>query len=303
MTKKFRFPLNLQLFADGLVDFSDEENHDPNIVIEDDDDNDAMVELDGDDVEAPGETGISKPKVHAFDEEDETPPPAEEKQEEKQEDKTEDKPRQSAEDNARFAEQRRQREAQELLEKSPEYQLVQRLAKMNGVSVEEMTKRIEQAEIEAEAKASNRTVEQVQEARAEKERVANLEEQLVKLQYMQWESRVNGEQAQLKEKHPYLSDEDFAAAKEYMLVTVKNPNMTLSQAIHAVHGETIAEKMKESVRNEVLAEMSGRSKNSSLPPQGGRPNSMDGLTAEEKAVAKSLGLPESVYLKYKQTAN
>lgn len=300
MKRQYRFALDLQQFADGLIDFpEDGEEQDPDMEDTDDDD----TELDADDFDfedEPKAPDANAPKPTAFDEPEDEPDKPEPKSEDKPADEKpkDEKPSQSAEDNAKFAEQRRQKEAADTFKQSPEYKLAQTLADANGVSVPEMLQRVEDARLEAEAKKQNVPVDYLKEQQRLATENTQTRQELTMLQFQLWESRVNQETVAVKTEYPFLSDEDVEQAKEYMLTTLKNPEVSMEEVIHMVHGKKIAAGIKEAAKQEALAEMSGRKK-APLPPQGGKPVPSNGLTAAEKAMAKAMDMSEAEYAKYK----
>ena len=96
-----------------------------------------------------------------------------------------------------------------------------------------------------------------------------------------------------------LTDEDMYDAKVYLLQTIRNPNMPLEQAVFALHGAKITNSYRSNVRNEVLAEVSGRKKGA-LPPQStGKASTAKSLTPDEMSAAKALGISIDDYLKFK----
>jgi len=223
---------------------------------------------------------------------------------------------QTPEENAHFAEQRRQREAaiaEKALKNSQEYQIIQTLAQMSGKTPEQMMQELRMAQVQAELQRQNPgiTPEQAQLAApqviAERQRAEQAEARLreteeadIQLKFQQWESRMALETNTIKTNHPYITDEEITQARGYMLTVLKNPNVPLEQALYALHGPKILEEQKKLMRTEALAEISGRKGKGPLPPQGGSKSDTEVLTADERFAAKMLGISEKDYLKNKK---
>lgn len=209
------------------------------------------------------------------------------------------KPVQSAEDNARFAEQRRQQQleerakqlAQEQLKQSPEYQLAELVRQQTGLPIDQALAQIKQAALQRQAEAQGVPVEVLQRIQDAETRAQTVEQQLQQVQFQSWMNRIDAEKASLKSKYGFLEDADLDAARDHMLTVMRNPEVPLEQALMAVHGQKIVDHYREQARQDALAELSGR-KPSPLPPQGGKPeasNSVE-LTDDEKFFARLAGI-------------
>jgi hypothetical protein len=212
--------------------------------------------------------------------------------------------RQSREENARFAEKRRQeqleRAVQERLRQSKEYQTTKLISEMYGVPEEELYEQLYEAKLQKEAQAQNVPVEYLKEREELRKQQSQLQEQLHTLMFQQWQSRIENEKAQLKQQFNMLSDEDLDSASYYMLNDLKRTDLPLENAVFALHGAKILGGLKNTAKNEALAEVSGRKK-SPLPVKGGKSVvSAVSLTDEEKYVAKRLGLTDKDYAKWKE---
>lgn len=221
---------------------------------------------------------------------------------------------QTPEENAHFAEQRRQREAkiaENALKASQEYQIVQMLARMSNKTPEQLMQDLRAAEVQADLQRQGLPPEQAlaavpqvlserQRAEQAQARVQELETTNIQHEFEKWQNRMATEASAIKTNHPYLTDEDIEQARGYILGTLKNPNVPLEQAVYAVHGQKISQEQRKLIRTEVLAELSGRKGNSPLPPQGGSGSSTEVLTSDERFAAKALGLSDSDYLKWKK---
>jgi len=295
--KKFRWTLDLQLFAEpdenGLIDMDDGEDltdldydfdnqHGPEYGDDDDDDSQQTEPQEQDEPSKQEE-----PKQENTEPESEPEPPK--------------KKVQTPEENARFAEQRRQRQLQAEIERlkaeSPEFKLAQRLSELYGVTPDVLLQQIEQEVVRKEAERRGVPPEIIQAEREREQRIKQLESQLLVMQFENWKSRVDAEGERLKKELPYLSDDDIVAAKEYLLKT-GNLNGSLEEAVYALHGKKIAEAIREAARQEALAEISGR-KSGPAVMSGRQPNQSVVLTPEERYVAKMMGLTEDEYIKYK----
>ena len=214
------------------------------------------------------------------------------------------KPVQTKEQNAYFAERRRQeqidRAVQERIRQSKEYQTTQLLAEMYGIPQEDLYDRLYEAKLEREAESQNVPVEYLREREQLRQQQTQLQDQLNTLLFQQWQSRIENEKATLKSQLNMLTQEDLDQAAYYMLNDLKRTDLPLEQAVFALHGSKILGGLKNSAKNEALAEVSGR-KRSPLAPQGGKsPERGVSLTDEERYVAKKLGLTDKEYSKWKE---
>jgi hypothetical protein len=238
--------------------------------------------------------------------ETETEESEEQAPETEEEDSKPEKKVQTPEENAKFAEERRQRQAEERakaeLEKlkasDPAFQTAKILEEMYGMPIAQIQERINQARIQQIAEKQNVPVEHIQQIETEQKKAADAQQELIRTQFQLWETRVQTESVELKKQYPMLSDDDLQAASQYMLDTVRNPDIPLAQAVFALHGAKITESLKQAAKNEALAEISGR-KQSALPPQGSKATPTETLTDAERYVAKQMGLTEEEYLKWR----
>jgi hypothetical protein len=214
------------------------------------------------------------------------------------------KPRQSREENARFAEMRRQQQleqlAQEKVKQSKEYQTTQLLAEMYGVPQEELYDRLYQAKLEKEAQAKNVPVEYLREREELRKQQQTLQDQLHTIMFQQWQTRVDQEKASLKSQFNMLSDADLDSAAYYMLNDLKRTDLPLENAVFALHGAKILGGLKNTAKNEALAEVSGRKKNPLPTKNGSKPVEAVSLSDEERYIAKKFGLTDKEYLKWKE---
>lgn len=211
---------------------------------------------------------------------------------------------QTPEENARFAEERRQRQAeqraQEALEKlkesDPAFQAAKLLEELYGAPISQIQSQLQKARLEQIAQQRSLPVEAVEQIDRAESAQAKATQELVQIQFAAWETRMGQEGMQLREQYPVLSEDDIQQAQAYILNTARNPELPLQQAVMAVHGQKITEAIKQQAKNEALAEISGR-KTTPLPPQGGKPAAINTLTADQKYVAKMMGISEEEYQK------
>lgn len=216
------------------------------------------------------------------------------------------KRKQTPEENAKFAEMRRQsvieQRVREELERakaeSVEYKTTQMLAQMYGVTPDELYKKIEDARVAKQAEEQGIPVEVARSLEQQKYELDTYKQKLQQLEFESWSSKVDAQANQMKKDFPMLTDEDMYDAKVYLLQTIRNPNMPLDQAVFALHGAKITNAYKSNVRNEVLAEVSGRKKGA-LPPSTRKASTARSLTSDEISAAKALGISIDDYLQFK----
>lgn len=216
---------------------------------------------------------------------------------------------QTPEENAKFAEERRQRQAElrtkieqetldRLKESDPAYKTARLLEELYGMPIDQVHERINQSRIAKMAEEQNVPVERIQAEEAQKEQNAQTQLELAKLQFERWQERVGTESESIKKEYPNLSDEDLTQARDYMLNTLKNPNIPLSQVVHALHGQKITDHIRQAAKQEALAEFGGRAQ-APLPPQGGKPPASVAITDEERYIMKQMNISEQDWIKYK----
>lgn len=214
---------------------------------------------------------------------------------------------QTSEENARFAEQRRQKqiddrvaaELDKLRQNDPAFKVAKQLSELYGQPIEEIQKQLEEVRLQEQAKHLNVPIEIVKQLESEKQARIDMQTTLNRIQFESWISKVSVEEASLQKEYPMLTADDMMRAKSYILETFKDTNRSLEEAIHAIHGKKIIQSLKESAKNEALAEVAGRKKGA-LPPQtGGKPNAATILTDAEKYFAKQMGLTDDEYIKWR----
>lgn len=270
---------------DGIFDYGDDEDED-DVDTDDTDDSD-----DTDDDNDTDEQDENSDDQNIDDNENQ----------DDQEQKEPDKKQQSAEENARFAEMRRQQQleqqVQDRMKQSPEYQIAQMLAQRYGVSTDQMLNQLKENALAEQAQKQGVPIEYLRRQQELEDRIRQQELQFQEVQFERWKTRVDGEMKTVKTDYPMLDDNDLKQAVDYMF-QVGNTDLPLDQAVFAVHGKKIATALKEQAEQDALATVSGR-KPSPLKPQGGKPNPTVQLSADEKYVAKMMGITEKEYLKYK----
>mgnify|MGYP007112205495 CR=1 FL=1 len=279
----------------GLIDFEDEERDDM------EPERDSLeAEVEEDDVDL-----AALLKAEDYEDEEETDSSDEQESsdgDEHQEDEQSDETFKN-EENARNAERRRQNEQrlmERLRQQSPEFQLAQQLSAMYGKPVDQLMADLQEAQIQKQAQEQGIPVEVAKQMSQMQVKLQELEQRDQVNEFMQWNTRVDGEMSALKTEYPMLNDDDMLAAKAYLLQTLKNTDIPLKQAVLAVHGEKILQGVQESGRNEALAQAAGRKANSVIPPKGKSSTNTKTLSADEALVAKEIfGMSEEDYLKYK----
>lgn len=214
---------------------------------------------------------------------------------------------QSKEDNARFAKERREREAQQRAEQqleqmkqnSPEFQLAKMLSEQSGKSVEDIMEEIKEAQLKQKAKAEGVPVERLRKERESDERTNRLEEEITMLKFQNWQTTIKSDGDRLLKEYSVLTQEDIDQARDYILHTAKNVDVPLEDAVFAIHGKKMVEAMAKNKVQDELASQSGRKKKTPLAPNNGNPTKVVSLTAEEKYAARAFGMTDEEYIKYK----
>ncbi len=212
------------------------------------------------------------------------------------------KKKQTPEENAKFAEMRRQsiidQRVKDELANSVEYKTTQLLAQMYGVSPDQLYQKIEEARVAKQAEEQGIPIEVAKSLEQYKNELGTYQQKLQQLEFESWSSRVDTQANEIKKQFPMLTDDDLYDSKVYLLQTIRNPNMPLEQAVFALHGAKITNSYRSNVRNEVLAEVSGRKKGA-LPPQTRKASTAQSLSQDEVLAAKALGVSIDDYLKFK----
>lgn len=207
------------------------------------------------------------------------------------------KPQQTAEENAKFAEQRRQRQLDEQLKQTAEYKLAKQLEELYGMPVDELAKQIEESKLQEQAKSQNIPVEYLRRQQELEQRLAAQEAEVNAQKFQAWDSRMSLEEQSLKNTYSMLTEQDFLDARMHLLESGR-VNEPLERAVKYLHSEKIMTAQIEKAKQDWLAEQSGR-KQSPVAVKGGKPKQIGSLTAEESAMAKAMGISEEDYLKYK----
>ena len=213
---------------------------------------------------------------------------------------------QTPEQNAYYAEQRRQKQLEEKVQQelervkqqAPEFQMAQMLSNMYGMPVEQLYEQLQEAAIAKQAEQQGIPVEVMKQLSEYEQSQKSLQERLNQMEFMNWKSRVDKEAENLSKRFPMLTQDELDDAKYYLLETLKNPEFPLQQAVFALHGDKITSSLKEAAKQEALAEISGRKKGG-LPPQSMKSSDTISLTEEERYVARMMGISEKDYIKYK----
>lgn len=223
-------------------------------------------------------------------------------------DKTKGKKReQSREENAKFAAQRRQQEIDKQVEEklnalkaqSPEYALAKMIADGYGVTPEVALQQIKEAQLQEQSTKTGIPIEHLKAQEVTNQKVDSLTAELNMLRFQAWETNIKADTTRLQDQYKMLTAEDFESAKNYILNIAKNVNLPLEDAVYAVHGKKIIENLANSKVQDKLADESGRSKKTPPAPKNGKAPTLLQATAEEKYIAKAMGMSIGDYLKYK----
>lgn len=214
---------------------------------------------------------------------------------------------QTSEQNAYYAEQRRQnlveqrvqQELQRLRQEAPEFQMATMLSEMYGMPVDQLYGQLQEMKLQKQAEERGVPIEVLRQINAYEQQQMQLQEQLHSLQFQSWQNRVTAEANQLVTQYPMLTSDDIEQAKFYLLETLRNPEIPLQNAVFALHGDKIANNLKNLAKQEALAEISGRKKGG-LPPQSMKVQDDSALSEEERYIARNMGLSESEYLRWKK---
>lgn len=223
-------------------------------------------------------------------------------------DEPKDKKKQSKEENARFAAQRRQeeldRKVQEKLDEmknaDPNFLLAKQISELYGDTPENILAQMKEAQLQKQAEETKVPVEILRERQQERERLQTLENEINTLRYESWKSKIEAEGQSLRKEYTMLTENEIDEAVGYILNTAKNVDMPLEQAVYALHGKKIIEAKANAKVQDNLANQSGRSKKTPPSPSNGKAsNTHDQLTDQEKFIAKQLGISFDDYLKNK----
>jgi hypothetical protein len=262
------------------------------------DDNDDTNEIEDDDNDDDNDESTSL-ETQTDEEPEESEPEKEVEEEPKPEKKT-----QTPEENAKFAEMRRQQQMeqqiQERVQQTPEYQIAKMLADRYGKTPDQMLNELRESALAEQAEKQGVPIEVLKRQQESERQQQELRQEIDRMKFESWKNRVDREKQSIKNEFPMLSDDDLQKSVEHMLTVIRNPEIPLEEAVYAVHGRKIAQALKEQAEQDALAKISGRTP-SPLKPQGGKPNPTTTLTAEEKYVAKQMGILEKDYLKYKRS--
>lgn len=242
-----------------------------------------------------------------LEQEDEEPSDNEGEGEGEQDPEPQQKRVQTPEENAYYAELRRQQqleqriqeELQKRLQQTPEYQIAQFLSQQYGMPPEELYQRMQEAALQKQAEEQGVPIEVLKQLKEYEQRQQELEQKLIQFEFNNWYNEKMMEAQAVKEKYNgIITDEDINQAIIYMLDELGTTKLPLDKAVRLVHGDKIEEHLLKMSKQEALAEVSGR-KPSPLAPQNVNTPPVTQLTPEEKYIAKQMGISEEDYLKYK----
>jgi hypothetical protein len=182
---------------------------------------------------------------------------------------------------------------------SPEYQLAKTLSEAYGVTPEVMLVQMKEEALKKQAETTGIPIEHLKAQEATNEKVSTLETEINNLRFQNWQNQIKLDTDRLQQQYKMLTSEDFDKATDYILNVAKNVNLPLEDAVYAVHGKKIIDHLANSKVQDKLADESGRKKKTPPAPNNGKPSKVINATAEEKYIAKAMGMTIEDYLKYK----
>lgn len=223
------------------------------------------------------------------------------------EEQSTDKKVQSKEENARFAQERRERQAREAAERelerlkqeAPEFKLAKMLSDQYGQPVEQIMEQIKEAQLQKEAQEAKIPVDVLRKQRQQEEETNGLRDEIAMLKYQNWQTQIKADGSKLMTQYTMLTQEDMDKATDYILNVARNVDMPLEDAVYAVHGKKIVESMAKNKVQDELAAQSGRKKKTPLAPNNGKPSKVVSLTAAEREAARAFGMTDEEYIKFK----
>lgn len=258
----------------------------------------------GEDLEPESEQEQEQEQEQELEPEEESEPEEPEAEEESEPDAVvEENKKQTKEENAYYAEKRRQdqleKAVQQRMQDSQEYKAAKMISELYNIPQDQLYDKLYEAKLAKEAKEKNVPVEYLREREELRSQQQQLQDQLNTIMFQQWQGRIDSEKTNLKSQFAMLSDEDLDSAAYYMLNDLKRTDLPLENAVFALHGSKILGGLKNTATNEALAEVSGR-KRSPLPVKGSKTQAAVSLSDEERFVAKKLGLTDKEYFKWKE---
>lgn len=280
----------LQTNEEGIEnDEIDENEDDDDFEFDEDDDDDDFDDEEEDDFDDEDE-----------EDEDEDDDFEEDEDDEEEIDYEEPKKRvQTKEENAYYAELRRQKQFEERLQQTNEYRITQMLANQYGITPEEVLAQLEKAQIAREAQQQGVPVHVMERIQQQERQAQYLQDQIQRMEFERWYSEREYEAQEILERYNgVLTQEDVNDTLSFMLNQLGTTTLGLDQAVRLLHGDKLESHLKRVAKQEALAEFSGR-KNAPLPSHGVKTAHVDGLTDEERYIAKQLGMSEKQYAQYK----
>lgn len=229
-----------------------------------------------------------------------------------------DKRVQTPEENARYAEMRRQQEAQQMLQlqqqqmaqqfemmrqQLPEAQIANLLAQEYGMPPHEVLQRLQYAQISKEAEQRGLTPQQVMwerqqmAVRQQEQQYLQAQQQYTQMQALM--SRLQQEGQEVVRKYPTLTPDDLTEAVIFGHET-NSIHMPLEYLVRAKHADKLFAADQQAARQEALAQVSGRMNNGLKAPQGKPVSSPEaGLTQEELFFANKMGISPAAYARNK----
>lgn len=261
-------------------------------------------------------TGVMENFMDDDDDDDEQEPvtPTEEvelqgEEQQELEEQPQEKQAQTPEQNAYFAEMRRQQQAaqreaemRQALQNSPEYQISQLLQNQYNMPPEQILWQLQQAQLNQEAEARGVTPQQIQWERQQYQTMQAqqqlMETQQMAMQMQQFIDRMERESYQVLQQFPHLTPDDLSEAVIWGQMN-NAVHLPLDVLVRTRHADKLYTVQQESARQEALAQVSGRVNNGVQPPKGKAQSSAKPLTSQEAYFAEKFGIKPEEYQKWK----
>jgi hypothetical protein len=223
-----------------------------------------------------------------------------------------DKKVQTPEENAHYAELRRQQEAAQrqaemqrqldmMRQQMPETQIAQILSQQYGVTPQEMLYRLRENQLEQEAEQLGVTPQQLRYQRQQEEAIRQQQEAMAQQQqYMQMQgvlTRLQREGMEVQQKYPMLTPDDLTEAVIFGYEH-QSLHLPLEHLVRAKHAEKLYAADQQAARQQALAQVSGRMGQNIIPPTGKAPTTTT-LTEAERFYARKFGMSDEEYAKWK----
>lgn len=217
---------------------------------------------------------------------------------------------QTPEENAYYAEMRRQQQAaqrqmeiQQHLVQTPEYQLAQLLQQQYQMTPDQILSRLQQEQLAKEAEQLGVHPQQLAWQRQQEQQLAQQQQAMREyqqlLQVQQFMQRMEREGQELLNQYPQLTPNDLTDAVIYMYENQVG-HLPLADVVKARYADRIYSVNQHQAKQQALAEVSGRTKQAIRPPQGKAPATGSALSPQEAYFAKQFGMTPEEYRKWQK---